>query len=222
MATPGFRFHVMETSRRRAAAKGSWPFGDEVDAVVFICSLEREAALACSVYRPLLAEVLVHVGRPGGASIDIRPLSFVHLPPVVRGAPTVFSASEHTTFMPAFAAVSCAEVFGSCPRSAMACLHLFNGASLTRSQSWSIAPRPPPARWSRSWLADSMCSISVVDLVVVLVELCLASNVRLYCCWSAVSRNGRRLYTSSHKIARGCLITRLMNRAFRVLRISVT
>ena len=36
MATLGPRLLVMETSRRRAAAKGSWPFGDEVDAVVLM------------------------------------------------------------------------------------------------------------------------------------------------------------------------------------------
>ena len=58
-----------------------------------ICPSEQEEALACSVHRFLLAEVLVHVGRPGGASIDVRSLSLVHLPPVVRGAPAVFSAS---------------------------------------------------------------------------------------------------------------------------------
>ena len=66
---------------------------DEVDSVDLFCSLEQEETLACSVHRSLLAEVFVHMGRPGGVSTDIRPLSFVHLPPVWRGAPTVFSAA---------------------------------------------------------------------------------------------------------------------------------
>ena len=109
----GFGIRVAETSRRRAATRGSWLFGDEVDSVVLLCSSEREGALACSVHRPLLAEVLVHVGRPGGVSIDIRSLSFVHLPPVLRGAPTVFPAAQHTVFMPVSTAVSCAEVSGA-------------------------------------------------------------------------------------------------------------
>ena len=46
MATLGFRFLVMETSRRRAAAKGAWSFGDEVDAVVLM-SFMLGGALPC-------------------------------------------------------------------------------------------------------------------------------------------------------------------------------
>ena len=90
------------------------------------CSLEQEETLACSVHRSLLAEVFVHMGRPGGVSTDIRPLSFVHLPPVWRGAPTVFSAAKHTIFTPVSIAVSCAEVSGTCSCSCSACLYLFN------------------------------------------------------------------------------------------------
>ena len=42
MATPGLGFHVMETSRRRAATSGAWPFGDEVDAVdSFLANFSR-------------------------------------------------------------------------------------------------------------------------------------------------------------------------------------
>ena len=46
MATRGPRFLVMETSRRRAAANGAWPFDDEVDAVVLL-SFMLGGALPC-------------------------------------------------------------------------------------------------------------------------------------------------------------------------------